>query len=93
MLFCLAPIREAVKYENQISQGLIEQEAEKTQSFIHEFLFYITDIIERNSEHLINPIKSKATGRITLQELHLVPGQGDLISSLKYKTLSKTNAS
>ena len=48
-------MREAVKYENQISQGLIEQEAEKTQSFIHEFLFYITDIIERNSEHLINP--------------------------------------
>ena len=40
MLFCLAPIREAVKYENQISQGLIEQEAEKTQSFIHEFVLY-----------------------------------------------------
>ena len=85
-------MREAVKYENQISQGLIEQEAEK-HNLSSMNLFYITDIIERNSEHLINPIKSKATGRITLQELHLVPGQGDLISSLKYKTLSKTNAS
>ena len=36
-------IREAIKYENQIKQGLIEREAEKMQSFIHEFLFYITE--------------------------------------------------
>ena len=28
-------IREAIKYENQISRGSIEWEAEKTQSFIH----------------------------------------------------------
>ena len=46
-LFCIAPlIREAVKYDNQISRGLMKQEAE-TQSFIYEFLFYIT---ERNLE-------------------------------------------
>ena len=46
--FCLAPmIRVAVKCANQISGGLIEREAGKTWSFIHEFLFYIT---ERNSD-------------------------------------------
>ena len=40
-------VREAVKYENQISRGsMMKWEAEK-QSFIHEFLFYIT---ESNSE-------------------------------------------
>ena len=41
-------IKETVQYENQIIPGLIQREPEKkTQSFIHEFLFYIT---ERNSE-------------------------------------------
>ena len=35
-------IREAVKYENQISRCSMEWEAE-TQSFIYEFLFYITE--------------------------------------------------
>ena len=46
-LFCIAPlISEAIKYDNQISQGSMKQEAE-TQSFIYEFLFYIT---ERNLE-------------------------------------------
>ena len=39
-------IREAVKYENQVSRGSMEREAE-TQSVIYEFLFYIT---ERNLE-------------------------------------------
>ena len=38
--------REAIKYENQISWGSMEWKAE-TQSFIYEFLFYIT---ERNLE-------------------------------------------
>ena len=35
-----------IKYENQAIQGSIEPEAEKTQSFIYEFLSYITLIEE-----------------------------------------------
>ena len=41
MLFCLAPMREAVKYENQISQGLIEQEAEKHNLSSMNFCFIL----------------------------------------------------
>ena len=40
-------LRQVIKYVNRISRGSIAREAEKTQSFIHEFLFCIT---ERNLE-------------------------------------------
>ena len=48
---CLAPIiRETIKYENQIIRGSIEREAEKTQSIIHELLFYLTEANSQPSQ-------------------------------------------
>ena len=56
-LFYLAPIFHKfqlffIKYENQASEGSIEPEAEKTKSFIYEFLSYIT-----RNRGIQNPVK------------------------------------